>query len=114
MFGCLRRFIVLFVVIFAIGYYVFTKYGDEIYANAKRTVIDFALNDLESYNIKDQEAFRKLSLLTEEYLDKLSEEDFSDAYDKTKYFFEEIKNYLSDNDITEIEFENLTKIIENE
>jgi len=114
MFGCLRRFIVLFIVVFAIGYYIFNQYSKEIYAGIKNYVIDFTLNDIDSYQLKDQEMLQKLSRFSEKYLDKLSEQDFDAAYDKAKYFFNQIKIYLSDNNISELEFENLNKIIENE
>lgn len=114
MFGCFRRFIVLFILVFAVGYYIVDKYGDEIYINAKTSLLNIVFNDLESYQLGDQETYLKLSALAEEYFEKLGEKDFSEAYDKAGFFFNEIKNYLSDKNLSEFEFEKLNEIIKNE
>lgn len=114
MFGCLRRFIILVVVLFAVGYYVFDTYGNQIYEKAKVSFLDFVFNDIDSYDISDKETYLELKTLADEYLDELKEQDFSDSYDKVKAFFTEIKNYLDDKELSDFELEKLKKIIENE
>lgn len=102
------------IVVIAVGYYIIDTYGNEIYSKIKISTIDFIFNDIDSYEIVDDKGSRKLKILIDEYFEKIKEQDLSETYDKARIFFNEIKMFLEDNKISDIEFDKLNKIINDE
>ena len=108
------KILIAVIVVVAISFYVFDTYGSNIYSSLKISVLDFILNDLESYELLNDDTSDKLKLLAEEQFDKVKNLNFSEAYDQVNFFFQEVKLFLEDHNLDEIEFEKLKEVINNE
>ena len=102
------------VIIIAISFYLFDTYGGEIYSSVKTSVLDILLNDIDSYELIDEDTSLKLKTLAEEQLENIKDLDLSEAYDQLNFFFKEVKLFLKDNKLDEIEFNKLKEIISDE
>ncbi len=106
--GCTIKIFFIAIIIAGAGYYVYLKYGNEIYSYAKREALSYVFSGLE-------EKIRGLELKDKEFLEKnknefvkiLEKKDIWESVKEAKNFILILENALSDKNLSSEEIENI-------
>ena len=113
--GCVFKIFFILVILAAVVFYLFDRYGTELYKTSKEIVTEKLISDLEnkinefSFDLPSD----SLNIAVVDKLKKLKEIDFSIVDNKADSLLKDIKQFIDSNSSKIYESEELKRILEN-